>query len=226
MVEIKAKDEALIELEAFSHTVAHDLKNPLSAMITLAGELRSTGAEPELVNPLLEAGQQCYRIIDDILVLSSVRGEQVTPVRVDMLACLSEVLTTLRWLFHEHGVTLDVPESLPPALGRHNWVAQIWMNFLTNAVRYGGRPPRIRIGSYSGDGWIRYWVEDNGPGIPEPERERIFAPFKRLDDLSLTGSGLGLSIVRRILERLEGDFGVTAGEGGGARFHFQLPAAR
>ncbi|MFO7724708.1 MAG: hybrid sensor histidine kinase/response regulator [Oceanipulchritudo sp.] len=223
--EIIAKDRAIVELEAFSHTVAHDLKNPLSAMISLAEDLRGSEVEEGTTSMLLEAGQQCYRIIDEILVLASVRSEEVKVSRVDMLVGLKRVVDTLGWLCSEKRAVIEVPDSLPEAIGRASWIGQVWMNFLSNAVHHGGDSPRVRIGGEVRGHRARYWVEDNGPGIPDALKEHLFAPFSRLDDVSTTGNGLGLSIVRRIADRLEGTVGVEDADGGGSRFFLELPAA-
>ena len=222
--EIIAKDRAIVELEAFSHTVAHDLKNPLSAMISLAEDLRGTEVETGTVSMLLEAGQQCYRIIDEILVLASVRSESVKVRKVDMLASLNRVVETLGWLSSEKRAVVETPDSLPEALGRESWIGQVWMNFLSNAIYYGGTPPRIRIGGETDGSRVRYWVEDNGPGIPADLKKRLFVPFSKLDDVSTTGNGLGLSIVRRIADRLQGRVWVEDTDGGGSRFFLELPA--
>jgi len=223
--QIIAKDRAIVELEAFSHTVAHDLKNPLSAMISLAEDLRGTEeVETGTLSMLLEAGQQCYRIIDEILVLASVRSESVKVSRVDMLASLKRVLDTLGWLCSEKRAVVEVPDSLPEAIGRASWIGQVWMNFLSNAIHHGGTPPRIRVGGEVHGKRVRYWVEDNGPGISAELKEQLFIPFSKLDDVSTTGNGLGLSIVRRIADRLEGAVWVEDATGGGSCFFLELPA--
>lgn len=222
--EIMAKDRALVELEAFSHTVAHDLKNPLAGIVGLAEHLTSMEEAADCARTIKEAGEQCTRIIEEILVFSSIRGESVKLREVDMTACLEKALTSLSWLMGERDAHLVYrPEVLPPALGHASWVVQVWMNFLSNAAIYGGPSARVSVGCRVEEGHNRYWVEDQGKGIADGEKALLFLPFSRLDQVKLQGTGLGLSIVRRIIDRLGGEVGVDDVEGGGARFHFTLP---
>lgn len=110
---------------------------------------------------------------------------------------------------------------------------EVWLNYLSNAVKYGGRPnltppiaPRIEAGStLQGDSQVRFWVRDNGPGILPEDHSRLFVPFSRLGQDGATGHGLGLSIVQRIVERLGGQVGVESTVGQGSTFYFTLPQA-
>ena len=91
-------------------------------------------------------------------------------------------------------------------------------------MKYGGRPPRIELGAIDGsDGTITFWVKDNGPGLSQEDQSRLFTPFTRLDKVSAKGYGLGLSIVRRIMEKLGGKASVESALGLGSRFCFTLP---
>jgi signal transduction histidine kinase len=102
----------------------------------------------------------------------------------------------------------------------------VWVNYLSNAVKYGGDPPRVELGALTlPDGWVQFSVTDNGPGLTAEEQARLFAPFTRLDRVSAEGEGLGLSIVRRIMERLGGQAGVRSpgALGLGCTFYFVLP---
>jgi signal transduction histidine kinase len=120
----------------------------------------------------------------------------------------------------------------------------VWANYLVNALKYGGRPPRVELGfgelatpipGAKRDGkrrigepaQIRFWVRDNGPGIAPEDQARLFTPFTRLDQVRAKGHGLGLSIVRRIVERLGGQVGVESHgvPSQGSEFFFTLPAA-
>jgi signal transduction histidine kinase len=120
----------------------------------------------------------------------------------------------------------------PVARGYGPWVEEVWANYISNAVKYGGQPPRIELGATplppaneSGEGRVRFWVRDNGPGITPEDQARLFTPFTRLDQVRAAGHGLGLSIVRRIVEKLGGEVSVESQVGQGSTFSFTLPAA-
>ena len=97
---------------------------------------------------------------------------------------------------------------------------------MSNALKYGGQPPRVELGATEQeDGTVRFWVRDNGHGLTPEEQARLFTPFTRLDQVSAKGHGLGLSIVRRIVEKMGGQVGVESQVGQGSTFVFTLPMA-
>jgi len=139
---------------------------------------------------------------------------------------LGEAQRRLQYLIEAQNAELIVPVVWPQALGYAPWIEQVWVNYLSNALKYGGRPPRIELGAWEKDGWITFWVKDNGDGLSTKEQARLFRPFTRIKQIRATGYGLGLSIVRRILEKLGGQVGVesAAEPGRGCLFSFTLPA--
>jgi two-component system sensor histidine kinase/response regulator len=105
-------------------------------------------------------------------------------------------------------------------------VEEIWTNYVSNAIKYGGVPPRVEVGaSNEGEQIVRFWVRDNGPGLNEQQRQRLFTEFARLEPRRSEGHGLGLSIVQRIAEKLGGRVGCESAPGKGSTFWFTLPAA-
>ncbi|MBL9102627.1 MAG: AAA family ATPase [Myxococcales bacterium] len=221
------------ELDAFARTVAHDLKNPLG---TIAGYARYLLDDLEAVDrdELLEvlgriekSGEHTVRIVNELLLLASVRKGQVKMAPVDMEAVVQGALARLDAMLGEYGVTVEGPGQWPTALGHAPWIEEIWANYLSNAMKYGGRPPRVQVGAtLEGDEHVRFWVRDNGPGISAAEQERVFAEFTRLEGARAEGHGLGLSIVKRIADRLDGSVGLTSELGAGSTFYFTLPRAR
>jgi len=115
------------------------------------------------------------------------------------------------------------------ALGHGPWVEEVWTNYLSNALKYGATPPaapRIELGAaLQSDGMVQWWVRDHGPGLAPEAQTRLFTPFTRLDQVRMRGYGLGLSITRRIVEKLGGQVGLTSDMGEGSTFYFTLPAA-
>jgi signal transduction histidine kinase len=102
----------------------------------------------------------------------------------------------------------------------------VWYNYVSNAIKYGGEPPRVELGANrQEDGWICFWVRDNGQGLSARQMEKLFAEFTQLHGLGAGGHGLGLSIAKRIIDRLEGAVNVQSQIGVGSTFRFTLPAA-
>lgn len=227
--EIASRDAALVELDAFAHTVAHDLKSPLSGMVGFAELIRDEAREGraaevvDLCEELLGATRQGLHLVEETLLLASLRGERAEPERVDMEACLERSLRNLTWMIEREGARVEREGSLPTVWGRDTWLAQVWMNLITNAVRHGGSPARVEIRAGREGSDAVFHVEDNGPGIAPEQVERLFQTYSRLEDARGEGSGLGLSIVRRILRRLGGDVEVGRSDLGGADFCFRVP---
>ncbi len=220
------------ELDAFAHTVAHDLKHPLVTTLGYAEymlqdfESLTRGEVRQHLQSIARQGRRMNNIIEELLLLASVR--HVAELEVDVLHMghvVGEALLRLVDLVRESSAEVVLPHNWPVAVGYGPWVEEVWVNYLSNAIHYGGQPPRVEIGAArEGDGVIRFWVSDNGPGLAEEDQEQLFAPFTRLSQARLKGHGLGLSIVRRIVQRLGGTVDVESRLGEGSTFSFTLPA--
>jgi signal transduction histidine kinase len=128
-------------------------------------------------------------------------------------------------MIHDRGAILSLPEAWPEALGYGPWLEEVWSNYLTNALKYGGTPPRIELGAdVQPDGPVRFWMRDHGAGIPPGEQDGLFLPFGEFARARKAGHGLGLSIVRQIVEKLGGGVGLERGVVQGSIFYFTLPA--
>ncbi|MEJ2751008.1 MAG: HAMP domain-containing sensor histidine kinase, partial [Anaerolineae bacterium] len=117
-------------------------------------------------------------------------------------------------------------QDWPLALGYTPWVEEVMVNYVSNALKYGGRPPYVELGATrQPDNRVRFWVRDNGLGLTPEQQAKLFTEFERLGQTRANGHGLGLSIVRRIVEKMDGDYGVesTAVPGEGCTFYFTLP---
>jgi PAS domain S-box-containing protein len=241
ITERKQTDEALhqyttdlearnAELDAFAHTVAHDLQNPLGTMIGFAEVLKdSDDLSAEEVQRFLHnierSGRKMSAIIDELLLLSSVRKREVKLRRLDMENIVDDARLRLLNVMEKRQAKLLFPEAWPASLGYGPWVEEVWFNYLSNAIKYGGSPPQLELGAETlADGMVRFWVRDNGPGLSPEEQARLFVPFTQLAQVRAKGHGLGLSIVRRIVEKLGGEVGVESEgvPGCGSLFFFTL----
>ena len=129
-------------------------------------------------------------------------------------------------LIEQHDAEIIKPQRWPAAIGYEPWIEEVWANYLSNAIKYGGRPPRVELGARDLDAdRVRFWVRDNGKGLTPAQQARLFTEFTRLDPAAAEGHGLGLAIARRIVEKLGGEAGVESRPGEGCTFWFDLPAA-
>jgi len=220
------------ELDAFGHTVAHDLKNPLTTILGLSQLLEIHMGEvsvPEARGKLQEIGQVCQQmayLIDDLMLLSQLRQTEVADVApLDMDLLVERALDRLALEIRRSNATVIRAEVWPAAIGYGPWIEQAWVNYISNALKYGGRPPHVELGAEKDGEMARFWVQDNGPGLDAEALGRLFTPFTRLSEIRVAGHGLGLSIVRRIVEKMGGEVGVeSAGvPGRGCTFYFTLP---
>lgn len=230
--ELQTRNE---DLDAFAHTVAHDLKNPLNIIVgyaeTMDAIMRSD--DPLLAKKGVEAaqiiaqtGRKMDRIINELLLLAEMRETKITFEPLTMTDIVDQALLRLIHMMEDYQAEISRPATWPVANGYGPWVEEVWVNYLSNALKYGGQPPRIQLGATpQPDGMIKFWIEDNGPGINPEKQSQLFTPFTRLDPLHVQGHGLGLSIVRRIVDKLNGQVGVESAPEQGSLFFFTLPNA-
>lgn len=225
---LQARNE---ELDAYAHTVAHDLKNPLAVIITTSDVLNEvTNLTRKEVRDFLRqikaTAFEMDTIIDSLLLLSEVRKAEAPSEPVDMANVLHNVRNRLNFLVSEYRGRLTCPEEWPTALGYGPWIEEVWANYISNALKYGGPSPHVELGAtFEPNGTIRFWTRDCGPGIAPEAQACLFTPFAQLRKSRSGGHGLGLSIVLRIVEKLGGRVGVESEPGKGSLFYFTLPSA-
>lgn len=220
-----------LELNAFAHTVAHDLKHPVAALIGMTTLLtRMTLPEAQrqtLLQQILLSAQKMNTMINSLLQLASLRSAaEIQTVAVAIEHTIHEATNNLQAMINQYQPQIALQGPFPTIKSHAQWVEEIWLNFISNAIKYGGEPPLIEIGAAPADAqqhsWL-FWVKDNGAGVPAEQAKLLFQEFSRLAPERPDSHGLGLSIVQRICHKLGGRCGYEALASGGSKFWFELP---
>lgn len=223
------------DLNAFAHTVAHDLKIPLVPIIGFTDFLLTDAQQMGLnqdvqkqLGTICRSARKMSNVIEELLLLARMSQADVTVSPLQMAEVVTEATNRLAYMIEESKAKIVIPTEAawPSALGYAPWVEEIWINYLSNGLKYGGNPPCLKLGGeVQSDGMVRFWVHDNGPGLDPQQQASLFVPFTRLDQTRVTGHGLGLSIVQRIVDKLGGQAGIESNgrSGGGSIFYFTLP---
>jgi len=218
------------ELDAFSRIVAHDLTTPLNVIIGYTEIIRENAVlAPDLelhLQTIIQTSYHMHNIIDSLLLLAHLRNADVVLEPLNMATIINVCQDRLAHMIDEYQAEIIVPSTWPVGLGYATWVEQIWVNYLSNAIKYGGQPPRVELGATpTANHQIRFWVRDNGAGLTAEDQAQLFTEFTRLDRDRVKGHGLGLSIVKRIVKKLDGEVGVEGQRGQGSTFYFTLQQA-
>ena len=232
--ELEASNRAL---DNFSRAVAHDLKNPLGGIIgivdllkdDLQNEFIDREQVAEYISLLDDSTEHLVAIVDSLLLLARLRRHdepEVAP--VDLAASVARVVKRLKCELTESRAVVETAKQLPTVIGYAPWIDEVMANYISNAIKYGGSPPRVVVDAVLIEkGQVRVQVTDNGEGVSDMEKLRVFDEFSRGKQgrLRVDGLGLGLSIAQNVVDRLHGKVGVADAEGGGSRFWFTLPVA-
>ncbi|RME65632.1 MAG: GAF domain-containing protein, partial [Caldilineae bacterium] len=220
------------ELESFTYSVSHDLRAPLRAMQGFADALlEDYGAlldetGQEFAWRIVAAARRMDELINDLLQYSRLVRMDVHTTDVSMEDVVQVVLEELQASIAETHARVQVDRPLPQVRGHRRLLQQIIGNLVSNALKFTQpeTPPQVRIWAETTKDKVRLWVEDQGIGIEPAHRERIFRIFERLHGIeSYPGTGVGLAIVKRAVERLGGRVGVESTPGAGSRFWVELP---
>lgn len=221
------------ELEAFAHTVSHDLRAPLRAMqgfaVALLEDLGDRLGEKgkEYASRIRGAAERMDRLILDLLAYSRLSRMELKLDEVNLGWLVATAVDQLEGDIRETGARVQVDGPLPDVVGQREILLQVVLNLLSNALKFvpEGTVPQVRVWAEQKPGSVRLWVEDNGIGIAPPHQERIFHVFERLHGVEeYPGTGVGLAIVRKAVTRLGGGSGLESEVGRGSRFWVELPA--
>lgn len=220
------------ELQHVSYAIAHDMRAPLRAMGAFASllgeEAESSGAPAQTkdyTRRIIVAATRLDRLIQDSLHYTKV-GQQEMPVDAVDLSKLVRDLIDVYPNLHPDKANIFIEGELALVLGNDSLLTQCFSNLIGNAVKFvaPGVKPEIRLRAEQRDGTAKIWIKDNGIGIPKHAQERLFGMFQRLDN-QYEGTGIGLAIVRKVVERMGGKVGVESQPGEGCSFWVELPVA-
>jgi len=223
----------------FLSSMSHELRTPLNAVLGFAQLLERDRKQPlterqqERLSHVLHGGEHLLRLIDDVLDLSRIEAGRITiscePVGVREV--LAEVTTTLEPMAARAHIKLEVApiaENLPRVVADRTRLAQILMNFGSNAVKYGKPEGHVTFEAIGDAGHVRITVIDDGIGIPADKRDKLFEPFQRAGQETgpIEGTGIGLVISKRLAGLMQGRVGFSSEAGHGSRFWVEIPTYR
>jgi len=227
--------ERTAELEAFSYSIAHDLRGPLRSIHRFSDLLGEDYAEKldevgrDYLKRLAEGAARMDRLIDDLLDYSRVARADIRPHAVDLNALCAEVRHELAGDIAERKGRLIVHPDLPGVMGDRLLLRQALINLVSNALKFvaPGTAPEVMITAEPRPGAVRIRIQDNGIGIPQDYHGRVFRIFERLNPPeAFPGTGVGLAIVKKAVERMDGTLGLDSEPGRGSTFWIELPISR
>ncbi len=232
--ELIEKEKLIMDLDAYARSVAHDLKNPLGSLVSLTDLIREKIEDndldeiDEMADIVCEQSRKMMRIIEGLLMLARIRKDDIVKVPVNTGEILDEVFRRLKNEIIKRDAVINLPAEWPVVLGHTQWIEEVWSNLISNALKYGGIPPVINMGyEQMSSTSVKFWIQDNGNGLPASSLKKIFEDFERLGVTDTDGYGLGLPIVKRIFEKLGGEITASSSNkpGEGCVFSFTLNKA-
>jgi two-component system sensor histidine kinase/response regulator len=223
------------ELDTLAHAVTHDLKNPLTTIITLSQQLGKNSSQNRLqrldaqstkaLQLLSEAGQLAANLVDNLHVLVS-RQEAVELELLEMSDIVTFVIEKrLAPMIKQYQAKIKLAEIWPSVPGYEPWLKEIWINYISNGLKYGGKPPHLELGATPHQHeMVRFWIRDNGQGLTPKEQAKLFTPQSPQHQVGIKEHGLGLPMVQQLVEKMGGQVGVESTKGQGCLFYFTLPA--
>ena len=232
--DLAKKLEQLQSLDSFNYSISHDLMSPLNSITGLAGLLQTMYPEKfdkevlEIVNHIMGSVDRMSKLIKDLLTFSRQANAEITKTKVDMREMVNEVLQEISLTMPTADTQIVVYEHLPSAYGDVNMLKQVWTNLISNAIKYSQKKPdpKVEIGAIEDSGELVYFVKDNGAGFNMAHYNKLFSIFQRLHNESeFNGTGIGLAVVKRIIERHDGKIWAESEIGKGSDFYFTLKSS-
>ena len=218
------------QLETFVYSIAHDLRAPLRTMQGFseilvqehAKELDEQGRE--FANYINAAAQTMDRLLTDLLAFSQISQQKLELTPVDLEAVVISAVSGCDAQIQQTKAIVECSPPWPQVRGHATTLRQVLLNLISNGIKFvSGKTPVVKVyAEPRPSGLVRIWVEDNGIGIPAEFQEKIFHVFQRLHTVEFAGTGIGLAIVQKGMERMGGSVGLMSTPGEGTRFWVEL----
>jgi len=217
------------DLAAVGVRVTHDLRAPLGAIVTAAHFIEEllkgeNSRHAPLVQPIVDSSEELVALLKKVSFWANATAGRGAVRKMGMGPAVWTALQGFERQSAAQGARITQPADWPEVEGDPAWLEAVWSQLLANALRHGGPSPRIELGWEKSGAELRFWVRDRGPGVSAAKQPGLFHSFHRLHETNAP-RGLGLPIVRRLVELQGGRCGHRAPAGGGAEFFFTLPAA-
>jgi signal transduction histidine kinase len=223
--------DTIAQLETFSYSITHDMRGPLRAMVSFAQILRAEHAEQlsaegrEYLRRIVDASTRLDRLIQDVLQYSRMARETLPMEPINLQRLLHDIVHQYPDIAqHSEHIALEARCDHAMVLANPAALTQVISNLIGNALKFvpAGRTPKVSVRCEERGERIRLTVRDNGIGVPADQKEKIFGVFQRLHGAEYAGTGIGLSIVKKAVERMGGTVGVESQIGRGSEFWFEL----
>jgi|GEM_PF-1948830 len=227
----KQIEQQVKDLEEFNYVVSHDLQEPLRTLTNYCKLLiddmggRIPDEAREDIRYITEAAARMRCLVNDLLQLSRATNQELTRAPVNIGDCVETVKRDLHSAIAESDATIKCAHHLPTVLGDQTLLTSVFQNLISNGIKFrNDQPPRIEVGAQRVNGSWEISVTDNGIGIEDGYRDQIFGAFKRLHGRkAYDGTGIGLAVVKKIIERHGGNIRVDSAPDKGSKFIFTLP---
>ena len=225
--ELKEKNK---ELDSFAGILAHDLRNSVNSISSfsqlLVDDFESLSSEEikDILKDILHGSQAMGNVIHELLLFARYKKENIKLSTLNMEKVISNSLLRLKLNIEKNKAQIKLNKVSNHSIGYAPWVEEVWYNYFSNALSYGGHPPVIEVGDEPAEpGVHKFWVKDNGNGITKKNQSLVFEENSSEKNKIVKGHGLGLPLVKNIITKLGGTVGVESEPGKGSKFYFTLP---
>lgn len=217
------------QLDQVAQVIAHDLNGNINNVVGFSEVLlhsKSSMTEEEkreILGHISSSGRKMSDIIHELLLFARMKREDLEITDLQMSEIVQSAIQRLLFEIDQREAQISLDELKHSAKGYSPWIEEVWFNYISNALKYGGSPPVLSIGSTAVENYVKFWIRDNGHGLSEEDLKLVFEDDNDARLKIVKGQGLGLAIIKNIIEKLGGSVGAESVPGNGSIFFFTLP---